>query len=112
MFKKRGHRNSILNKKQKNIIRVVYREISYERKNRMYTPSMFILKYFVEAEFRKFPRVSIETYRSIVKNLDIYPQHKSSRRKVYRKKWEAPYVGMIMQGDTGIHMWIPEKSTM
>lgn len=68
------------------------------------TPSMTVLKECMNLSDKTFPNASLETYRNIVKGMLEYPVKRE--KKIYRKRFEAPAVGFIIQGDVTTHAWL------
>ena len=97
----RGHRKGIFNERQKEQIKTIYRSLQLEDYK---MPSMTVLRACMIERDVKFAEVKSETYRNIVKNMPEYPEKRKSQ--IYRKRWEAPEVGYIIQGDTSTHAWI------
>jgi transposase InsO family protein len=97
----RGHRKGIFNERQKDKIKSLYRSLRFANGD---MPSMSTLRTCVNEEYEGFAYASKETYRNIVKYMPEYPEKKKNR--TYRKRWEAPEVGYIVQGDTSTHAWI------
>jgi putative transposase len=66
---------------------------------------MEIIKSIAYEQIDNFPNVSTQTIRNYLKLSKNYPKRLKSRK--YRKRFEAKYVGEIIQGDVSIHNWIP-----
>ena len=90
---------------QEEIIRTTYRELEFRHGDEVLPPSMKVLKNIVESENFDFPEASLETYRKIVLDMECYPKEQKPARR-YRKRFEAPAVGMLIQGDVTTHNWI------
>jgi transposase InsO family protein len=99
--KERGHRDEIFSESQKARIRKQYTDLMLSNGK---MPSMNVLRECMRIDDGKFPEASIETYRKTVIELIEYPEKKN--KKTYRKRFEAPSVGFIIQGDVTTHSWI------
>ena len=100
----RGHRKRKLNENQKDMIKETFVELIVRQQRITVYPSMSILKKIVTDIDPKIPDISEESYRLIVKELPEYPNKKP--KKQYRKRFEAPAVGYLVQGDVTTHPWI------
>ena len=107
LAKPKGHRKSCFSKNQKNQLKSLYKELSYEYKGIVYTPSMQVLKDIALEKIDSFPDVHIESIRNILNEGKVYLKH--IKIKKYRKRFEADAVGQLIQGDVSIHNWIPEN---
>lgn len=103
--KPRGHRKSKFSKEMKEKLKSLYKELSYENNNVLYTPSMQVLKDIALEKIESFPDVHIETIRNILNEDKVYLKH--VKIKKYRKRFEAEAVGQLIQGDVSTHNWIP-----
>lgn len=107
LFLAKGSRSSIFSNKQKDQIIETFEDLSYIHSEVLYTPSMSVLKDIIKDTYPEFPDVSIETYRRIVRDS---PDYLDGKRRIskYRKRFEAPHVGALLQGDVSTHPWIPD----
>jgi transposase InsO family protein len=103
LYEARGHREKLFDDKKADIIRQTYRELAFGAEKLM--PSMLILKTIVEMENLEFPIASIETYRKTVLDMLEYPAYEGKQKR-YRKRFRAPAIGMLIQGDVTSHEWI------
>ena len=106
--KPRGHRKSCFTKAQKDQLKSLYKELSYEHKGSLYTPSMQVLKDIALEKIESFPDVHIESIRNILNEDKVYLKH--VKIKKYRKRFEADAVGQLIQGDVSKHNWIPDNN--
>ena len=106
LYKKKRGRESSISENDRYYIRQVYEDLCYSEGKHYCTPSMTVLKNICEEGNLKLPTVCAETYRNAVKTIDCYPIKKKTG-KIYRKRFEAPEVGMLVQGDVCTHPWIP-----
>jgi transposase InsO family protein len=102
-YQTRGHREKLFDDKKVDIIRQAFRELAFGPDKLM--PSMLVLRAIVEMENLNFPKGSIETYRKTVKDMLEYPPYKAKQKR-YRKRFCAPAIGMLVQGDVTTHAWI------
>jgi len=105
--KKRGHKKKALNKDIQNNLFELYKSLSYYQDETLFTPSMEVLKSIAIEQIPDFPDIHIQTIRDYLKLNKKYP--KKIRSKKYRKRFEAKFVGEIIQGDVSTHQWIPES---
>jgi|GEM_PF-1925013 len=68
-------------------------------------PQISLLLYFLRLDHHCFPEISSEWVRKILIKENVYSP--SDRRKVFRKRFEAPYPGTLVQGDSTMKRWIP-----
>ena len=104
--KKRGHKRRALSVKMQNSLFKLYEYLSYKHNEILLTPSMEVLKAIAIEQIPNFPDIHIQTIRDYLKLNKRYPKKIKSRK--YRKRFEAKYVGEIIQGDVSTHQWIPE----
>ena len=102
----KGHRKSLLTQKQKEELKILYKELSYEQKGIIYSPSMQILKNIAVEKIEDFPDINTKTMRKILNKDKVYIKH--IKVKKYRKRFEAGSVGELIQGDVSTHNWIPD----
>jgi len=104
--KKRTHRRKKIDEHTQEKLIDLYKRLSYtDESNILHTPSMEIIKSIAYEQIDNFPSVSTQTIRNYLKLSKNYPKRLKSRK--YRKRFEAKYVGEIIQGDVSIHNWIP-----
>lgn len=103
LYEPRGHRKKLFDDTEADIIRETYRDLAFGPDKLM--PSMLVLKAIIEMENINFPTGSIETYRKTVKDMPEYPPYEGKQKR-YRKRFSAPAIGMLMQGDVTTHEWI------
>jgi len=99
--KKRGHREEKFSTGQRQSIRRMYISLILPDGK---TPSMTVLRECMTMEDPTFPYASNETYRNTVKDMPEYPEKR--KNSIYRKRFEAPAVGFLIQGDVTTHSWI------
>jgi len=87
----KGHRKSLLTQKQKEELKILYKELSYEQKGIIYSPSMQILKNIAVEKIEDFPDINTKTIRKILNKDKVYIKH--IKVKKYRKRFEAGSVG-------------------
>ncbi|MEO0101333.1 MAG: helix-turn-helix domain-containing protein [candidate division WOR-3 bacterium] len=68
-------------------------------------PQISLLYYFLSLDYSSFPEVSAEWIRRILIREGIYSS--GERRKVFRRRFEAPFPGLLVQGDSTPKQWIP-----
>lgn len=96
----RGHRQRLFSEKQREIIKGYYRDLILDNGD---TPSMTVLREILIKYEPKLPVGTSESYRNIVKEIPEYPV--KQKGKTYRKRFEAPAVGFLLQGDVTTHAW-------
>lgn len=69
-------------------------------------PPLSILRDFLKEDFPNFPDISLEYLRKILIKEGIWNPGK--RKKKFRKRFESPYPGALVQGDSCDERWIPE----
>ena len=99
--RQRSHRTAIFPEKQKQLIRTQYTNLMLTDGK---TPSMTVLKECMNLCDNTLPNASLETYRNTVKDMLEYPVKRN--KKIYRKRFEAPAVGFMVQGDVTTHAWL------
>lgn len=107
--KKRGHKKKVLTKDMQEKLIELYKSLSYYQNEIFCTPSMQILKSIAIEQIPDFPDIHIQTIRDYLKQNNKYP--KKIKSKKYRKRFEAKFVGELVQGDVSIHEWIPESGS-
>jgi putative transposase len=103
--KQKTHRQKILSDDIQNKLLRLYKHLSYDLNGILHTPSMEILKSIAIDTIDDFPDIHIQTIRDYLKLNKHYPKNIKSRK--YRKRFEAKYVGELIQGDVCTHQWIP-----
>jgi len=68
-------------------------------------PQISLLLHFLRLDHPSFPRISGEWTRKILIREGIYSA--GERRKVFRRRFEAPFPGVLVQGDSSYEQWIP-----
>lgn len=68
-------------------------------------PQISLLHYFLYIDHPNFPKISHEWMRKILIREGVYCPEE--RRKVFRKRFEAPSPGVLVQGDSSYEKWIP-----
>jgi len=71
-------------------------------------PQMSQLLHFFELDYPNFPPLSREWARRILIREQVYSPGK--RGKVFRRRFEAPAPGVLVQGDSTSMQWIPGDS--
>lgn len=69
-------------------------------------PQISLLRYFLRLDHPSFPDISQEWIRKTLIRENIYSP--GARKKVFRKRFEAPLPGLLVQGDSTLKQWIPE----
>jgi len=69
-------------------------------------PQISLLHYFLRLDYPSFPKISQEWIRKTLIRENIYSP--GARKKVFRKRFEAPLPGLLVQGDSTLKQWIPE----
>lgn len=72
---------------------------------RLDKPQISLLLYFLGKDHPSFPKISGEWARKVLIREKVYSPGK--RRKVFRQRFEAPFTGVLVQGDTSWERWIP-----
>jgi len=106
--KQKSHRRKILSNDFQIQLSELYKQLSYESNGLYHTPSMEILKAIALEKIIDFPDIHIQTIRNYLKLNKQYPKNIKSRK--YRRRFEAKYVGELIQGDVSTHQWIPGLS--
>ena len=68
-------------------------------------PQLSLLLYFLRLDHPSFPAVSREWVRQTLIQKQVYAP--GSRSKKFRKRFEAPAPGILIQGDSTPYRWIP-----
>jgi len=72
-------------------------------------PQISLLRYFLSLDYPSFPEVSKEWIRRILLREGVYSP--GNRGKVFRRRFSAPFPGLLVQGDSSLKRWIPEDET-
>lgn len=67
-------------------------------------PQISLLHYFLYIDHPDFPKLSHEWMRKILIREGVYCT--GERKKVFRKRFEAPSPGVLVQGDSSYEKWI------
>lgn len=68
-------------------------------------PQISLLSHFLYEDHPDFPKVSQEWLRRVLIREQVYAP--DSRRKVFRRRFEAPAPGVLVQGDSTSFQWVP-----
>lgn len=68
-------------------------------------PQISLLLYFLRLDHPSFPRISGEWTRKVLIREGLYSA--GDRRKVFRRRFEAPFPGILIQGDSSYEQWLP-----
>jgi len=68
-------------------------------------PQISLLLYFLKIDHPSFPTLSKEWARQILIKEGLYIYKK--REKIFRKRFEAEFPGILVQGDSSYEKWIP-----
>ena len=68
-------------------------------------PQLSLLMHFLRQDHPSFPAVSEEWVRRLLIRHQVYSP--GTRRKVFRRRFEAPAPGLLIQGDSTPMQWIP-----
>jgi putative transposase len=104
--KSKSHRKKKLSEDLQKQLLDLYKLLSYDSNGVLYTPSMEILKTIAIDKISGFPDIHIQTVRNYLKLNKQYLKNIKSRK--YRIRFEAKYVGELVQGDVCTHQWIPK----
>jgi transposase InsO family protein len=69
-------------------------------------PQISLLLYFFYLDYPDFPKLSGEWVRKLLIKQGVYSV--GNRRKVFRKRFEAPVPGLLVQGDSSLEQFIPK----
>ena len=61
-------------------------------------PQISLLRYFLRLDYPSFPDISCEWIRKTLIREKVYSP--GDRRKVFRRRFEAPCPGILVQGDS------------
>lgn len=99
LFKRnRNKKPSKLNDNDIELLKKVYLELNQ--------PQISLLLYFTKLDYPAFPKISGEWARKLLIRANIYCP--GERKKVFRKRFEAPLPGILIQGDTSFERWLPD----
>ncbi len=105
--KEKGHRKSIINEDIKAKMIDLYRQMSYEEKDIIRLPPATYFKQVCIEQIQNFPKkIHPQSIRNILKRENLFISKKKKIR--YRKRFQASFVGQIIQGDVSEHRWIPQ----
>jgi len=68
-------------------------------------PQISLLLYFLGLDHPSFPKISGEWARKVLIREGLYSA--GERRKVFRRRFEAPFPGILIQGDSSYEQWLP-----
>lgn len=68
-------------------------------------PQISLLRYFLYLDYPAFPKLSGEWVRKLLIKLGVYAV--GTRKKVFRKRFEAPVPGLLVQGDSSPEQYLP-----
>ena len=105
--KKRGHKRKALSIKMQDSLFNLYKDLSYQQNGLLLTPSMEVLKSIAIEQIQNFPDIHIQTIRDYLKQNRRYP--KKIKSKKYRKRFEAKFVGELIQGDVSTYQYLVPK---
>lgn len=69
-------------------------------------PQISLLLHFLYLDYPDFPKLSDEWVRKLLIKQGVYSV--GNRKKVFRKRFEAPVPGLLVQGDSSPEQFIPE----
>jgi transposase InsO family protein len=72
-------------------------------------PQLSLLMYFLQQDHPSFPAISEEWARKLLIRERVYSP--DPRRKIFRRRFEAPAPGVLVQGDSTPMQWIPGDNT-
>ncbi len=72
-------------------------------------PPLSLLHHFMHQDYPSFPQVSEEWLRRLLIRAAVYSPGK--RSQTFRRRFEAPAPGVLVQGDSTPYQWIPGDST-
>jgi transposase InsO family protein len=102
LFKRnRNKKPTKLNDNNIELLKKVYLELNQ--------PQISLLLYFTKLDYPSFPKISGEWVRQLLIRENVYCP--GERKKVFRKRFEAPFPGILVQGDTSFEQWIPDDET-
>lgn len=68
-------------------------------------PQISLLLYFFYLDYPNFPKLSGEWVRKLLIKQGVYAA--GNRKKIYRRRFEAPAPGLLVQGDSSPEQFIP-----
>jgi len=72
-------------------------------------PTLSQLHYFMRLDYPSFPAVSEEWLRRLLIRASAYSP--GDRSQTFRRRFEAPAPGVLVQGDSTPYQWIPGDNT-